>query len=272
VALADDPEDIESVGSNFNSADHSGSPQYPTVPLDGCPGTHAEMGDLMLAFNPWDSFEVHDDEESEDDEQWEEVCGEEAAEVNLDVGSTEVIVLPVPEEQGSDADDSRSLPLLERSELAGMMQMLVNFNLEDEDIDEEEDDDGDVYYGVPEDYVDAAGYEIVLQHQHEHEHFAENNDDFLTGAPPAAKAAVECLPSICIGQKDSELVLMCAICKDPLSVGELAKQLPCLHSYHSDCILPWLNSRNSCPLCRYELPTDDPAYEEQRKQGASLRT
>lgn len=292
TALADDPDDAEdgpddaeSVGSNFNSVDHSGSPPYPRVSYDGSPGTHAEMGDLMLAFNAWDSFEVHNEEESDDDEQWEEVLGEEAAaaaaatapsEINFDLRSIEAIVLPVPEEeeqeQGSDAEDSRSLPLLERSELAGMMQMLANFNLEDEDVDEEEDDEGDVYYGVPEDYVDAAGYEIVLQHQLEHEHFAENNDDFLTGAPPAAKAAVECLPSIWIGQKDLELVLMCAICKDPLSVGELAKQLPCLHSYHADCILPWLSSRNSCPLCRYELPTDDPAYEEQRKQGASLRT
>jgi len=282
TALADDPTDAESVGSNFNSVDQSGSPPYPGVPFDGCPGTHAEMGDLMLAFNAWDSFEVHDEEESEDDEQWEEVLGEEAAaaatataEVNFDFGSTEGIILPTAEEeeeQASDVEDSRSLPLLERSELAGMMQMLVNFNLEDEDVDEEEDDDGDIYYGVPEDYVDAAGYEIVLQHQHEHEHFAENNDDFLTGAPPAAKAAVECLPSIWIGQKDLELVLMCAICKDPLSVGELAKRLPCLHIYHADCIHPWLSSRNSCPLCRYELPTDDPAYEEQRKQGASLRT
>lgn len=286
TALADDPEDAELVGSNFNSGDHSGSPPYPRVTFYGSPDTHAEMGELMLAFNAWDSFEVHNEEESEDDEQWEEVLGEEAAaaaaatstsEINFDLRSIEAIVLQAPEEeeeegQGSDAEDSRSLPLLERSDLAGMMQMLANFNLEDEDVDEEEDDDGDVYYGVPEDYVDAAGYEIVLQHQHEHEYFAENNDDFLTGAPPAAKAAVECLPSIWIGQKDLELVLMCAICKDPLSLGELAKRLPCLHSYHADCILPWLSSRNSCPLCRYELPTDDPAYEEQRKQGASLRT
>nr|ABR17130.1 unknown [Picea sitchensis] len=71
-------------------------------------------------------------------------------------------------------------------------------------------------------------------------------------------------------------VIMCAICMDSLSVGELVKRLPCLHRYHVDCILPLLSSRNLCPLCRYELPTnelptDDPAYEEQRKQGASSR-
>lgn len=36
-----------------------------------------------------------------------------------------------------------------------------------------------------------------------------------------------------------------------------ASQLPCKHFFHYDCIVPWLNRSNTCPLCRHKLPQED---------------
>ncbi|KAK7394921.1 hypothetical protein VNO78_15462 [Psophocarpus tetragonolobus] len=106
------------------------------------------------------------------------------------------------------------------------------------------------------DYLDARGFEDLL------DHLAEN-DSSRRGAPPAAVSFVNNLPRVVIGkehEKHGELV--CAICKDVLAPDTEVNQLPCSHLYHINCILPWLSARNSCPLCRYELPTDDKDYEE----------
>uniref|UniRef100_A0A7N0R836 RING-type E3 ubiquitin transferase n=1 Tax=Kalanchoe fedtschenkoi TaxID=63787 RepID=A0A7N0R836_KALFE len=115
----------------------------------------------------------------------------------------------------------------------------------------------DGYFGNPEDYVDAAGYEALLQN------LAESDQSGRRGAPAATKSAVAELPTVVITDSGCEA---CAICKDGVNVGDSIKKLPCGHGYHEDCIVPWLGSRNSCPVCRYELTTDDPEYEEEKKK------
>ncbi|XP_028756590.1 E3 ubiquitin-protein ligase RING1-like [Neltuma alba] len=114
------------------------------------------------------------------------------------------------------------------------------------------------------DYFFGPGLEQLIQQLAE-------NDPNRHGTPPASKSAIEGLPTIKISE---ELLAsessQCAVCKDTFELEEEAKQMPCKHIYHSDCILPWLELHNSCPVCRYELPTDDPDYE-QRAGGTSTQ-
>ncbi|KAM7501871.1 hypothetical protein LguiB_000775 [Lonicera macranthoides] len=74
--------------------------------------------------------------------------------------------------------------------------------------------------------------------------------------PPASKVAVESLPTIEIADVHIDSESHCAVCKEAFLLGSEAREMPCKHIYHSDCILPWLSLRNSCPVCRHELPTD----------------
>ncbi|KAL9244035.1 hypothetical protein vseg_017852 [Gypsophila vaccaria] len=109
--------------------------------------------------------------------------------------------------------------------------------------------DTDRYVGNPGDYVNESEYEAILQNLAE--------ADGRRGAPPASKNAVEDLKTVTVTEE-----LVCSICKDGVSVGEAVTEMPCGHGYHGECIATWLQARNSCPVCRFELPTDDAEYEE----------
>ncbi|KAJ0083915.1 hypothetical protein Patl1_31300 [Pistacia atlantica] len=71
---------------------------------------------------------------------------------------------------------------------------------------------------------------------------------------PASKAAMESIATIEISSADINSESHCAVCKEEFELGNLARELPCKHIYHEGCILPWLEMRNSCPVCRKELP------------------
>ncbi|KAL8260406.1 hypothetical protein R6Q59_028359 [Mikania micrantha] len=84
----------------------------------------------------------------------------------------------------------------------------------------------------------------------------ETNGLGRSAHPPASKAAIESMPTIEISDLHVITESHCAVCKEAFVLRSEAREMPCKHIYHSDCILPWLSLRNSCPVCRHELPTD----------------
>eukprot|EP01132_Coremiostelium_polycephalum_P005130 gene5130-6388_t len=89
------------------------------------------------------------------------------------------------------------------------------------------------------------------------------------GTPPASKEEVNKLKK---GKADQSIVDKkedCAVCKDEFQLNDEYIELPCTHIYHPSCILPWLEMHNSCPVCRYELKTDDKDYENERNRNQS---
>ncbi|XP_076295545.1 E3 ubiquitin-protein ligase RNF181-like [Lasioglossum baleicum] len=81
--------------------------------------------------------------------------------------------------------------------------------------------------------------------------------------PPASKSAIENLEEIKISSSESK---QCPVCLKEFENGISAKRMPCKHIFHKECIIPWLEKTNSCPLCRHQLPTDDEDYEMYRKE------
>ncbi|GLU11574.1 hypothetical protein SLE2022_283110 [Rubroshorea leprosula] len=77
------------------------------------------------------------------------------------------------------------------------------------------------------------------------------------GNPPASKSAIESMPTVEIGLTHVSSESHCAVCKEAFELGTQAQEMPCKHIFHEDCILPWLSLRNTCPVCRHQLPADD---------------
>ncbi|VFR02395.1 unnamed protein product [Cuscuta campestris] len=88
---------------------------------------------------------------------------------------------------------------------------------------------------------------------------ATTNEAFTTASRhhnPTSRSAIQSLQILEIDSSilERDPILPCPICKDQFLVDMEVKLLPCKHMYHSDCILPWLEINNSCPVCRFLLP------------------
>lgn len=229
----------EIVGEDFNSGDQNDE------------ASRVDDFDLPLC---WDCLRLEDQRSVNEDYEWEEVdeMMDDRDVLNMVIEGDEDISVSSEirsEEEAADSveDAVRSLNweiLLAVNELHRNSELEHNGN--------------DSYLAVQDDYIYETEYETLFSQ-------LAANDSALKGSPPAAKSVVDRLPVVTLTQDDTkENNVICAVCKDGISLGEKVTQLPCNHHYHGNCILPWLKIRNTCPVCRHELPTDDPDYERRK--------
>jgi predicted RNA-binding Zn-ribbon protein involved in translation (DUF1610 family) len=49
----------------------------------------------------------------------------------------------------------------------------------------------------------------------------------------------------------------CMICLEDFKVKEKVTALPCIHFFHPNCIKEWIERKNECPVCKFELTTQN---------------
>lgn len=97
------------------------------------------------------------------------------------------------------------------------------------------------------DFVDGSGFDLLLQH------LAQiSPSGYASINPPTKKEAIEAMENVTNDEK-----LQCTICLEDVEIGSVAKEMPCKHKFHSDCIVSWLKLHSSCPICRFQMPCED---------------
>ena len=92
--------------------------------------------------------------------------------------------------------------------------------------------------------------------------------------PPASRRFVFSLPEVVITKEDLDVESTnaeCAICLNEQKLGQSAARMPCGHLFCGECLRRWLAKSNMCPVCRYEVDTDFPEYEQRRLQNMKGR-
>ncbi|GMH04394.1 hypothetical protein Nepgr_006233 [Nepenthes gracilis] len=207
----------------------------------------------------WDYLGSINNERNEIDFEWEEESDIEHVDDEIEISSiveeagidsmleeAEIGIASIPEDQDFLLDQ-----YLDTTN-EGDREILIH-----SDTDEENEFGNNLMEAVEDLEWDTLFMESVEENLHE-----------LIGNPPASKLIVENLPVADFSHEDLlNKEIVCAICKDEISAEEMARQLPCRHFYHGNCIVLWLKIRNTCPVCRYELPTDDPEYEYGKRES-----
>merc|ERR1719174_2533503 len=94
-----------------------------------------------------------------------------------------------------------------------------------------------------------------------------------SATPAASQNALSAQPVVVVTKEDLQdsTNSRCSVCFEEYQAGMEATRMFCGHLFCTSCIQEWLQKANSCPVCRFELATDNEAYEAGRKERMQER-
>uniref|UniRef100_A0A914Z000 RING-type domain-containing protein n=1 Tax=Panagrolaimus superbus TaxID=310955 RepID=A0A914Z000_9BILA len=96
------------------------------------------------------------------------------------------------------------------------------------------------------DFATDAGFdEIVSQ--------ILNQFDPAANTQRISEEDLQHLPRSKVTQAHVDNEAQCTTCMDQFNLNEEVGELGCHHIFHPDCIIPWLRSHNTCPVCRQQV-------------------
>lgn len=56
--------------------------------------------------------------------------------------------------------------------------------------------------------------------------------------------------SMADGKEENHTLVKCQVCQFPYEEGDELRKLPCEHYFHRECVDSWLQTKDTCALCR----------------------
>ena len=63
--------------------------------------------------------------------------------------------------------------------------------------------------------------------------------------------------SMAEGKEENHTAVKCQVCQFPYEESDELRELPCEHYFHKDCIDSWLETKDTCALCRKSIVADN---------------
>jgi hypothetical protein len=111
--------------------------------------------------------------------------------------------------------------------------------------------------------IEKLHYRVIYEEEEEEEDLVISDyvidyEDVIRMIPASESSIKELLKRVRIGNNGKDA---CTVCLEELSTTHAgisyAMQMSCQHVFHRKCILRWLKESHYCPVCRFEMPTNE---------------